>query len=73
MGVGLLVANLPSMLVDQETVEFNHHGDGKCQSGTHAGGIGLDRFVKIFSQLGKIENKGDFVINRHSVDATNKL
>ena len=40
--------------VNQEAVELNRHGNGKGETGTHAGRISLDWLPYVFPKLGEI-------------------
>ena len=58
--------------VDQETVEFHRHGDGKGQSCGHSGGVTLDGFVEVSPQFGKVFHKGNAVLEVDVVDPTDQ-
>ena len=45
-------------LIDQETVEFNCHGNGERETSPHAGRIRFNRFTKELSEFGKLLDEG---------------
>lgn len=58
--------------VDEIAIELDDHGECKGKAGAHAGGVGLDGFVDIAAQLGKILHVGNLVADRGVVDAADE-
>ena len=50
-------------LVHQQNVRFDARGDRKRQSHDHAGGVGPDRHINIFSQTGEIHDLFHFLLD----------
>lgn len=60
-------------LVDQIAVELDDHRDGKGQAGLHARGIFPHGLSKVRTQLRKLLNEGDFVLEAPIVNPADEI
>ncbi len=56
----------------QKAIEFDQHGDGKGQTGSHAGRIGSNGLPQIAPQFRKIIDPVDLVLKGHVVNAADE-
>jgi hypothetical protein len=59
-------------LVNEETVEIHRHGDGKREACAHTRGVGSDRLVQVFTELGKILNEWQRLLKMSTINPADK-
>ena len=75
----LVLATLPESVIayghdfiDQITIKLDGHRESKGEPGAHARRIGFDRLIEIATQLRKILNIRDLILNRSVIYSANE-